>query len=657
MDRFTLVAAAVASSMPDPTLANPVLPSDALVTRLFEVSPDPMTVVALETGELLMLNDPFLRLVGSRADELRGRDGAQSGLWAEPAERERYFDQLRRDGAVRDFAAVLTTRARGLMTVSISASVFEHEGVRYVLAIARDITGTERRRLQFEAILGNAMVGIAFTRDRTFQHVNPRFEEIFGWPAGTLFGETGRAVWASEADYAAIGQAAGPLLSTGAAFEGEFEMARRDGSRFWASVRARAIDPRHPGSGGTIWIVDDISERRRTEHALAAAKEQAESASRAKSEFLANTSHEIRTPLNGLLGLVRLAQEPDVGAARLREYLERIDDSAQALAGLISDILDLSKIEAGQLTLERVDFDLHGLIGTMRAAYAELARAKGLDFRLDIGPGVPQWVSGDPVRLRQILANYMSNALKFTEHGAIQAALRLLPDKRLRIQVRDSGPGVDPALQPRLFHPFSQADASTTRRYGGTGLGLSICRQLAVLMGGGVGLESRAGKGSLFWADIPLYEAMPRQPVEERRAAADVLRGARILLVEDNAVNTLVAEATLTQWGAEVVVAGDGAQAVAAVDAAGTANTAFDAVLMDLQMPVMSGIDATIAIRKRHGAVSLPIIALTADVMVSDRDKAIRHGMNDFLSKPIDPDRLVRVLSHWVRRARAVRGG
>ncbi len=642
--------------MPDLTPAMPVLPSDALVKRLFEASPDPITLAELDSGKLLMLNEPFLRLAGYRADEMQGRDAGQMGLWAEPAERNRYFALLRSVGGVRDFAAVLLPRGKAAVSVSITASVFEHEGGRYVLAIARDVTGIERRRLQFEAILDNAVVGIAFTRDRCFQHANPRFEEIFGWPAGALVGQTGRAVWASDEAYAAIGRAAAPLLSSGAAFEGEFEMARRDGSLFWGSVRARAIDPRHPGSGGTIWIVDDISERRRTEQALAAAKEQAESASRAKSEFLANTSHEIRTPLNGLLGLVRLAQEPGVGAARLREYLGRIDDSAQALAGLISDILDLSKIEAGQLTLEQVDFDLHGLIGTMRAAYAELARAKDLTFRLDIGTGVPQWVSGDPVRLRQILANFMSNALKFTERGSIQAAVRLLPDRRLRIQVRDSGPGVDLALQARLFHPFSQADASTTRRYGGTGLGLSICRQLAVLMGGGVGLESRPGAGSLFWADLPVYAAMPRHPVEERRAAADALRGARILLVEDNAVNTLVAEATLTQWGAEVVVAEDGAQAVAAVAAADARRHAFDVVLMDLQMPVLSGIDATIAIRRRHGAVSLPIIALTADVMVSDRDNAIQHGMNDFLSKPIDPDRLVSVLSHWVRRARAGRG-
>jgi len=644
--------------MPDSTPALPVMPAlppDALLKRLFEVSPDPITVVEFDTGKLMMLNEPFQRLTGYHANELRGRNGAEMGLWIDLGERDRWFGLLRSDGGVRDFAALMKTRDDRAVPVSINASVFEHEGRRYVLAITRDLSGSERRRLQFEAMLDNAFVGVAFTRDRSFQHVNPRFEEIFGWAPGALVGEEGRVVWASDAAYAEIGRVAGPLLATGAALEGEFEMARRDGSVFWASLRARAIDPRHPGSGGTIWIVDDISERRRTEQALAAAKEQAESASRAKSEFLANTSHEIRTPLNGLLGLVRLAQEPGVGAARLREYLERIDDSAQALAGLISDILDLSKIEAGQLTLEQVDFDLHALLATMRAAYAELARAKGLSFRLDVGAGVPQWVSGDPVRLRQILANYMSNALKFTAQGSIDAAVRLLPDRRLRLQVRDTGPGIEPALQPRLFHPFSQADASTTRRYGGTGLGLSICRQLAVLMGGGVGVESRPGAGSVFWADLPLYAAMPRLPVEQRRTAVDALRGARILLVEDNAVNTLVAEATLKQWGAEVVLAENGAEAVAAVAAAGTGVPPFDAVLMDLQMPVLSGIDATIAIRQRHGAVSLPIIALTADVMVSDRDAAIRHGMNDFLSKPIDPDRLVEVLSHWVRRARAGR--
>jgi PAS domain S-box-containing protein len=646
---------AIASPMPETSIAVPVLPPDTLVMRLFEVSPDPISVVELDSGKMLMLNARFLALTGHAAEDLRGRDGAQTGLWAEPAERDRYFELLRTERAVHALPAALRRRDGSTAMVSISASVFEHGGRDYVLAFVRDMSEIESRRLEYEAILGNAVVGIAFTRERQFLHANPRFEQIFGWPPGALVGQSGRVVWASEEAYAAIGRAAAPLLATGAAFEGEFEMVRRDGSCFWASLRARAIDPSRPGTGGAIWIVDDISQRRRTEQALAAAKEQAESASRAKSEFLANTSHEIRTPLNGLLGLVRLAQEPGVGTARLREYLERIDDSAQALAGLISDILDLSKIEAGQLTLEQADFDLHALLGSIRSAYAELARAKGLGFQLDVGAGVPQWVRGDPVRLRQILANYISNALKFTERGALDVAVRRLPDRRLRFEVRDTGPGVEADLQQRLFHPFSQADASTTRRFGGTGLGLSICRQLAVLMGGGVGMESRVGAGSVFWADLPLYETLPRRPMAERRAAIDALRGARILLVEDNAVNTLVAQATLEQWGAEVIVAENGAEAVAAVEAS-DAGPPLDIVLMDLQMPVMSGIDATIAIRRRHGPLTLPVIALTADVMVSDRDRAIRHGMNDFVSKPIDPERLVTVLSEWVRRGRAARG-
>ena len=401
---------------------------------------------------------------------------------------------------------------RGPVPVAISASLFEQDGIRCILGVVHDASGAQRR-LQYDAILENAFVGIAFTRDRQFQHANPRFEEIFGWPPGALVGAAGRVVWPSDAAYGEIGRIAAPLLQSGAAFEGEFEMARRDGSVFWAHLRARAIDPQHPGSGGTIWIVDDITERRRSADALADARDQAESASRAKSEFLANTSHEIRTPLNGLLGLVRLAQDPSLPPARLREYLEHIDDSAQALAGIISDILDLSKIEAGQLTLEQVDFDLHQMLGSMRDAYAELAAAKGLVLPLRTGRG--------------------RAAVGQRRPGAAAPDRRQLPQQRAQVHRPAAGsrcgrcgastaarasrcataaPGIALAVQPRLFHPFSQADASTTRRYGGTGLGLSICRQLAVLMGGGVGMLSTPGEGSRFWADLPLRSAIARSP-------------------------------------------------------------------------------------------------------------------------------------------------
>ncbi len=633
------------------------LPLDAMFHRLFEASPDPTVVAEFGSGRMLMLNPQFERLIGCAPGELDGLTVPESGIWTDETERHAYLTLLETRGRLKDYAATLNVRGRGPVPVSINASLFEHEGRRCILGTVRDVSGTQHRDLQYEAILENASVGIAFTRDRQFQHVNPRFEEIFGWPAGTLIGQSGRAVWPSDAAYAEIGGLAGPLLQSGAAFEGEFEMTRRDGRVFWASVRARAIDPRRPGSVGTIWIIDDITESRRSADALAEARDQAESASRAKSEFLANTSHEIRTPLNGLLGLVRLAQDPALAPGKLREYLEHIDDSAQALAGLISDILDLSKIEAGRLTLEQVDFDLHQLLGSVRDAYTELAAAKGLGFRFELGAGVPRWVNGDPMRLRQIVANYLSNALKLTERGAIEVRALRRADGGTRIEVSDNGPGIAPALQTRLFHPFSQADASTTRRYGGTGLGLSICRQLAVLMGGGVGMLSTPGEGSRFWADLPL-RASSAPPVAQatRFAPVDALAGARILLVEDHPVNTLVAEATLAHWGAQVVTTGNGALAVEAVAAATAAGEPFDAVLMDLQMPVLGGIDATIAIRRTHGAMLLPVIALTADVLVSERENAMRQGMNDFLSKPIDPERLVRVLAHWVRRARQARG-
>ncbi|HEX6706584.1 MAG TPA: ATP-binding protein [Albitalea sp.] len=636
------------SSLPVLSLPLPASDPQSVLARLFDVSNEPMTVTALDTNLLVSVNPAFAQLTGHAAGELIGRRALDLGLWADPKLRERYVQRLRAEGRVDDFPALFRSRTGQPLPLQVSATVFEHAGTRYMVAVFRDVDARDRRRLQFEAILDNAVVGIAFTRDRVFQHANPRFEEMFGWPVGAIAGQPGRVVWASDEAYAEIGRLAGPLLVACDVFEGEFEMARRDGSVFWASVRARAIDPQQPISGGSIWIIDDITERRRVEHALAAAKEQAEAASKAKSEFLANTSHEIRTPLNGLLGLVRLALAPGIDGSRQREYLERIQDSAETLAGTISDILDLSKIEAGRLTLEHVVFDFHAMLSTLRRAYSELARAKGLAFRFDIGEDVPRWVKGDAVRLRQILANYTSNALKFTDRGLIDVSVTACAAGRVCFEVSDTGPGVAAQLLPRLFQPFSQADSSTTRQFGGTGLGLNICRQLAELMGGTVGVDSTPGEGSRFWAELPLDGASAVRERQQHDAGVQhALRGARILLAEDNLVNTLVAEAILKQWGAQVTAVANGADALEAVE---RNADGFDAVLMDLQMPVLGGIDATIAIRRRRGPTQLPIIALTADVLVSERESALRHGMNDFLSKPIDPDRLAQVLAHWVRR-------
>jgi signal transduction histidine kinase len=460
-------------------------------------------------------------------------------------------------------------------------------------------------------------------------------------------------VWPTTEDYTEIGRIAGPLLSRGEPVEFVRELRRRDGTLFWCHLRARVVDSDNPADGGTIWIAEDITERRAAEAALAAAKEAAEAASRAKSAFLANTSHEIRTPLNGVLGLARLALEPGVDARRSREYVQRIHDSAQALTAIISDILDLSKIEAGKLTLERTEFDLRAQLDVLFAGYRELAVSKGLGFELAVAGDIPRHVRGDPVRVRQILANFVANAIKFTEHGRVGIDVRCQPGGSVRFAVSDTGIGIDPDARARLFTPFTQADVSTTRRFGGTGLGLSICRQLAELMGGRVDVESRPGAGSTFWVDLPLERAAAPpacQADAADRASADDLTGVRVLLVEDNPVNLLIAETLLANWRVEVERAHDGAQAVAAVE---RADGDFDAVLMDVHMPVMSGHEATAVLRRRYSKETLPIIALTAAALASEQEQSLAVGMNDFIAKPFDAARLRDVLAKWTVRRRA----
>jgi CheY-like chemotaxis protein len=266
--------------------------------------------------------------------------------------------------------------------------------------------------------------------------------------------------------------------------------------------------------------------------------------------------------------------------------------------------------------------------------------------------GVPRRVRGDPARLRQVLTNFLSNALKFTEQGSVRIEVRPLAAGGLHFEVQDTGPGIDPVVQAQLFAPFTQADVSTTRRFGGTGLGLSICRELAELMGGAVGVTSAPGQGSRFWAELPLpastesgpeaaFASLPEQP--------GPLAASRVLVAEDNPVNMLIVVAFLEQWGIKAMQVSNGAQAVAAVNAQADAGTPCDLVLMDLQMPVMGGYDATRAIRQRHSSAVLPIIALTAAALTSERDEALACGMNDFLTKPIDAQRLHDTLLHWQR--------
>jgi len=632
--------------------------SEALLSHLVASSPDVITLSDLHTGRYAMVNQTFERLTGWKADEVIGRSSVECGIWVNVEDREAFARHVRSQGRVQDQAVAFRSRDGREIPMLVSGARFVLDRREYLVVNARDVTHAELTRLEREAILDNVSIGIALTRNQRFVMANRAFDAMLGWPDGSIVGQPGSIVWPSEAAYAEIGERIGPPLSRGEPIEIECEVRRRDGSRFLCRMLARAVDPSHPSRGGTIWTVEDITERRRMDEALARARDAAEAANRAKSAFLANTSHELRTPLNGLLGLAQLARNPQLGEVQRSQYLGQIVESAQSLATIVSDILDLSKIEAGKLALEHERFDLPAVLRTVVRGYRALAEERSLALGLDLDPALG-FVRGDAMRVRQILGNYLSNAIKFTFEGGVQVCARREDGDTVLLQVSDTGTGIDEAARARLFQPFTQADQSTTRRFGGTGLGLSICRELATLMGGSVGVDSQPGKGSCFWARLPLAPA-PEGPAEPSGATGEdagaTLQGAHVLVVDDNEINLMVAVAQLEQFGARVGRAADGRQALDAVDAAAASGDPYELVMMDLQMPQLSGYEVTRELRRRYGPGELPVIAYTAAALVSEREEALAAGMNDFLPKPTEAERMHLTVERWIAARRGSAG-
>ena len=433
----------------------------------------------------------------------------------------------------------------------------------------------------------------------------------------------------------------------------ELEEFHKDGSTVRTEVTASFLLAADGSFQEILGVTREISERIKAQEQLQAARSAAEAASRAKSEFLANMSHEIRTPMNGVLGLAQLLEKEPLTPGQ-RDMVRRILAAGRSLLGLINDILDFSKIEAGQLQLEARPFALAPLLEQLDSLQGGLARAKRLSFRVEAAALPDGGLVGDALRLEQVLLNLIGNAIKFTEQGEI--VVRVVTqtatgtEARLRFEVRDTGPGISPEVLTTLFKPFTQADGSITRRFGGTGLGLSICKRLVELMGGTIGVESGTGTGSVFWFEIT-FGRTTEVAAEPFTGARDVLHarprlsGVKILVVDDNEINRDLLARVLQREGAEAELVGDGQQAITSLR---ESPRCFDAVLMDIQMPVMDGLTATRLIRSDLGLTDLPVITLTAGVLPEERQNALKAGVDDFLTKPVDLEKMVSVLHRWL---------
>ena len=631
-----------------------------MLARVVAMSPDIITLTEFDSGRCVMVNDSFCRLLNRSRESAVGHSVIELGVWRHPADRAQILQSLSEQRQVQDRLIDFVTGQGQILPLLISATRFEIDGMSYLLFNGREVSEAGRVRQELSAILANASVGIAFSRHQRFVLVNALFEQMHGWPTGALGGKPLSSLWNSPSDAQAIQSALDQAMAAGVPMDLHCQSLRRDGSRFDARIRAQAMDRSAWADSGTIWIVEDVTEALRAQQELARAHDAANAANQAKSAFLANTSHELRTPLNGVLGLARLARRPDLAPERLQHYLQLINDSAEQLNGIISDILDMAKVEAGKLQTTAAPFSLTALLNSLAQTHAALAAEQALGFEAAVDPALPVWVMGDGLRVRQVLTNFLHNAFKFCDRGSVRLVANKLRGDWVRIEVHDTGPGIAPEVQARLFEPFTQGDASTTRRFGGTGLGLSICRDLAGLLGGHVGLQSQLGQGSCFFVELPLPPAPAPAPTTAATATAsaprrrpDRLHGARVLLVEDNSVNLLIGTALLQEWGVQVTTAADGAQALLAVAQAQAADQMFQAVLMDLQMPGMGGLEATRHLRERYSAAELPVIALTAAGSESDRAQVEATGMTDFLTKPVHGDQLRGALLRALAGSRA----
>lgn len=490
---------------------------------------------------------------------------------------------------------------------------------------------------KFRTLVEATNDAIVVSKDGVILDINPTFEKYFGYTRKEAIGMAGIVLLIPEHRVYATQKV---QLDPQTPYEAR--ALRKDGSTFDIEAVGKNIEI----SGELIRVttIRDITAKRMEEKNLMDSEKKSREATKAKSQFLANMSHEIRTPLNAIIGMSSLLEETQLDSSQ-EEYIRVLSKSAENLLDLVNDILDFSKIEAGKLEIEEIDFELRPIFNEVSMLFKRVAEKKGIHFNLIYEDNVPFAISSDPTRLRQILTNLISNAIKYTLKGGIDVRVCRL-DGVIKVIVKDSGVGIPDDYLPNLFMPFSQADASNTRKFGGTGLGLSICSELVHLLGGEIGVQSKQGEGAAFWFTLPYKSSSLQKTIPNASLHVPALQHLKVLLVEDNDTNALIAKLMVEKIGHEVTVATNGREALRLLD-----TSHFDVILMDCQMPEMDGYETTGIIRKAKQTWNrIPIIAMTASAMKGDREKCLEAGMDEYLSKPIKKDEVAQVLNTTTKK-------